>query len=399
MAACSVACFGTACDKSEDAATLRRFEPKRAPVEAVAKALDVDASEFEPKLDPAAPPGDLRADLEAFTTVDACVQQRTRIDPMLGDALDAIGYDTFFADACRVIDAAKSGDAKRCREIAASSLRTRCRATVAELHADPGLCPWAQPKRPPLGRDTACVAVAARSVALCGAVSDPQERTACVALLARDAAGCQKLFSRTERERCTRKVARWQSALSAATPGVHADAYVRPAATLRVDRVDDGGGPPPSRTIDLTHELEGGTVLVEDRTGLSFILGTLTDDEPAYLAPPPMGAATFGIEVVVPRGSADAVDARVRRLQLQLPGQPLLVMQPSAAPGLTLHIGKLGRERGGAVVLTVDGPLGPGNPTIHLEGTTFVHDVVTAADIVAAAARHEDDVAPNGGAP
>src|SRR5580692_11052848 len=125
----------------------RQLLPKRAPVETVAKVLAVDASDFEPKLDPVAPPGDLHAEMESFTTVEACVQQRAHIDPMLGDALEAIGYDTFFADACRVVDAAKAGDAKRCLGIATSALRMHCRAAVAQLRATPNACPWTQPSR------------------------------------------------------------------------------------------------------------------------------------------------------------------------------------------------------------------------------------------------------------
>jgi hypothetical protein len=102
----------------------------------VERLLHVDAGDLEPALDPPAPPGDLKTELDEFTTVDACVQQRARLDPLVGDALDAIGYDTFLRDACRMLDAAKAQDDRRCEAIDASILRERCKATVAEIIGD-----------------------------------------------------------------------------------------------------------------------------------------------------------------------------------------------------------------------------------------------------------------------
>jgi hypothetical protein len=377
----------------------RQLLPKRAPVETVAKVLAVDASDFEPKLDPVAPPGDLHAEMESFTTVEACVQQRAHIDPMLGDALEAIGYDTFFADACRVVDAAKAGDAKRCLGIATSALRMHCRAAVAQLRATPNACPWTQPSRPAVGRDPGCVAIAARSAPLCVVEHDPVERAVCVALLdraGRGAAGCQRLFSRAERERCTRAVARWRSAL---TPGdaLDAEAALAPAGTLRVDRGDGEGG---TTAIDLRRELENGTVLIEEHGGVTFSIGSLTDDGPAFAMPSPNAPVTFGIEIAVPGSHDGAPVGHLQRLELQRPGRPPLVVQSSAAAALTLHIDKLGRDRGSPVALTIEGQLRGESAPIHLEVATFVRDVVTAADALAAASRrgepYEDDRPPNG---
>jgi hypothetical protein len=101
-----------------------------------------DAGDLEIKIDPPAPAGDLKAEIARFTTIDACVAERARVDPIVGDALEAIGYDTFLRDACRVVDAAKANDPARCAAIDASSLEARCRATVAEVSASPEACPW-----------------------------------------------------------------------------------------------------------------------------------------------------------------------------------------------------------------------------------------------------------------
>ena len=132
--------------------------PEPVPVASVAKALGVDAGELEPAVDPPAAAGDLQAEIQGFTSVDACVEQRAHLDPLLGDALEAIGYDTFVRDACRVLDAAKAGDAARCDAIDASSLRRQCVGTVAASKGDADLCPWNIPSRPEGGRDTWCLA-------------------------------------------------------------------------------------------------------------------------------------------------------------------------------------------------------------------------------------------------
>src|ERR1039458_979806 len=55
------------------------------PVASFARALGIDAGELEPSVDPPAPAGDLKAELAAFTTVDACVAQRAAGDPVVGD--------------------------------------------------------------------------------------------------------------------------------------------------------------------------------------------------------------------------------------------------------------------------------------------------------------------------
>ncbi|MEO7108853.1 MAG: hypothetical protein ABI183_00330, partial [Polyangiaceae bacterium] len=83
----------------------------------VAAALGIDA-DLPPPPDPTPGAGDLASDVAAFTNVDACVaQESVKVDPMIGDALLAFGYDTFLRDACRQIDAVKSRDPKKCDAI------------------------------------------------------------------------------------------------------------------------------------------------------------------------------------------------------------------------------------------------------------------------------------------
>ncbi|HKQ70722.1 MAG TPA: hypothetical protein VJT73_15355 [Polyangiaceae bacterium] len=62
------------------------------------------------EVDPVAPSGDLKSDVEAFTTLDACAAARAVKDPLLGDAIGALGYDTLARDACRILEAMKTRD-------------------------------------------------------------------------------------------------------------------------------------------------------------------------------------------------------------------------------------------------------------------------------------------------
>jgi hypothetical protein len=132
---------------------------------------------------------------------------------------------------------------------------------------------------------------------------------------------------------------------------------------------------------------------------VKFVLGTLADDGQTFLRTPPSGIATFGLEVEVPSSRDAAREARVRRLELLLPGRAPLTLPSAAAAGLKLHIDQLGLERGGAIALTLDGQVRGESTKIHLEAATFVRDVVTAADILAAAARHEDNLPSDGTGP
>src|SRR6185312_15827417 len=145
-------------------------EPE-SPAAGLVRQLGIDAGDLDPHLDPAAPGGDLRADIERFTPLDRCVAERAPVDPLVGDALESIGYATFLRDACRVVEAAKTAEPARCDAIDASSLRDKCRATEAGVAAVPDACPWENAARPGRGRDPVCVAIAARDLTLCAAAA------------------------------------------------------------------------------------------------------------------------------------------------------------------------------------------------------------------------------------
>ena len=352
------------------------------PLETIARALGIDAGEIESSADPAAPAGDLKAELEAFTSLDACVQQRARIDPLLGDALEAIGYDTFVRDACRMIEAAQARDGKRCRGIDVSALRSRCQTTVAQIAGSPDACPWDIASRPARGRDPACVAIASRDPRLCAGATDALARATCEAITLHDNAACAQIQS-LARARCLRDADRWHSAIPAASA---AGQPLTIGGKWRVEAKMDAGG----ETVvdDMAPELSRGVVLLEERGGLRFVVGPLTEAGPGFIAPSPHVGATFALELFAPLIAASPPSPErgqnvvLERVELLMPGRPPLAT-PADHSTLSAKLGKFGRARGDAISLVVDGDFSGATSSWHLhaEVSTFVRDVVRASEM------------------
>jgi len=343
-----------------------------APVASIAKALGVDASEVEAPVDPPAAAGDLKAEIDAFTTVDACVTQRAHIDPLLGDALEAIGYDTFVRDACLILDAAKASDPKRCDPIDASSLKRQCVATVAAIAGTPDACPWMVSGRPALGRDGWCLAVATRDPRLCAAAETSAAHATCEAVVRHDPAPCAAIPVHADQLRCRRDSDRWRTVTPLPAAGLPAMAA---EGTLHVEGGDAGVPGDTSLAADLSR----GVVLVEQRDGVRFDLGPVSDTGPGFVAPSPHTQATLGVELFA---STDAKVVTVERTELRLPGRTPLGT-PLAHSTLVAKVDKLEHARGGAVALSLDGDLGDSSASWHLHVTvkTFVRDVVSAKAI------------------
>ncbi|MGH7271237.1 MAG: hypothetical protein ACREJ3_12490, partial [Polyangiaceae bacterium] len=359
--------------------------PAGASLEGARDDLGIDAGEIEPQLDPSAPAGDLKAEVERFTTIEACVAQRAEVDPVLGDALDAIGYGTFVHDACRVLGAAHANDARRCDAIDSSALRDRCRATVAELAATPDACPWDIADDPAEGRDPACVAIASRSGALCSAVLDVEGQATCQSVLSGSDSPCTKLRGKIGQGRCARQGERWRAAL-AASPIRAADAIDAAAAravsgSLVIHEASNAGTPAATVEADLSASLARGVVLVEQREGTRFVIGPLTPEGPGWTLPSPYAGTSFGLALFAPKSErrAPGVTARIDRAELIVPNR-LGLATPIARSTLSVRIEKLAALRGGAVVIAVDGDLqeGPSLAHVHAEESTFVRDVVRA---------------------
>ncbi len=373
-----------------------------APLASVARWLQVDANALDPGVDPPALAGDFESEVERFSTVDACVKEHAGIDPLVGDALEAIGYETFLRDACRVLDAAKAKDGRRCEAIDASSLRARCVATVAEILGAADACPWEAPDRPTRGRDPLCVAIASHDTRLCAALRTAAARASCEAMAAPDDTPCAGLTSTVEQERCARNAHRWRNALArAATSSVATPARSGSpvgAGELRIE-VDDAG--PPTEE-SLASELEHGVVVIEQRDGARFVIGPLSESGLGFVVPAPAERATIALQLFVrgasrgatvgagsPSGATSpgrANAAIVERVELVVPGRAPLGT-PLAHSALVATLDELEAVRGGAVRFSLEGAIenASGHFEVHVRGATFVRDVVKASAIYAVA--------------
>jgi hypothetical protein len=341
----------------------------------------MEAGALEVRVDPPAAAGDLAGEIASFTTVDACVDARAHLDPLLGDALEAIGYDTFVRDACRLLDAAKARDPKRCDAIDASALRRQCTTTVATVVGDADSCPWMVASRPALGRDGSCLAIASRDPRLCAAEETSVARATCEAIVRHDAASCAKLPLKADQARCKRDADRWRNV----TP--LPDAGGAPAAieaTLHVESADDAGAPAPI-DANLAPDLGRGLVVVAERGGNRLSVGPLSDSGLGFVAPSPHVQATLALELFA---SSDGKRVEVNRAELLVPGRAP-VATPLARSTLVAKVSKLEPSRGGAAALSVDGTIGDSSGTwrVHLQATTFVRDVVDAKAIYASPLR------------
>lgn len=329
-----------------------------------------------PALDPPRPAGDLRADLDAFTTVEACAAKRASVDPLVGDALDAIGYETFLRDACRVLEAMKHEDVRRCEPIDASSLRARCRARVAMVARRPDDCPARSEAAPRLGRDPTCVAAALRSPALCA--GEPRSRrAACEALVGRDGAKCAPLPP-ADKDRCEREAERWRNVLV----GTTTVASVPPRAGELEVHGAAGRADPAETRVDLALEVESGGVLTTAAGEARFELGALGFSGVASKSVGPQVRTRVALALVLPvKGHP-----YVRRFELGVPGGVTLACDgPDAGTkvgsvpcALALTVDKLDRARAGAVELTLVGRVGapPQAFDVRLHARSFVRDVV-----------------------
>ncbi len=335
----------------------------------IASVLGLDASALAGQLvDPQKPAGDLAADVASFTTVEACMKQRTAtLDPLVGDAVDAIGYDTFLRDACRVLEAAKSKDPKKCELIDASALRSRCRTVTAMVAGDVEGCPLKAPNKPELGRDATCVAAALRSSAMCEG-AQKRDRPSCEALVVHDAKKCEALALDDQRVSCARDAARFRAALL----GTAAIANVpEPTGTLTIHGV---GKPDPTQTnADLDFDVGSGVVVVVDgkKTRISF--GHVESNAAPHAAQP-LEHTRFALSFTTSPGTSTDKPMEITEAGLIVPGATQSACSSDCA--LTVKIGKLEAKRGGAIELTVDGALG--GYRIHADITTFTRDVVSA---------------------
>jgi hypothetical protein len=336
------------------------------PAASIAQAAGLDAAGLAPSEDPSPPAGDLASEVAHFTTLDACVKEHAKLDPLVGDALRSIGYETFLRDSCRLLEATRAKSVTRCDPIDASSLRARCRSYVAMATASPDTCPWLTPADTQLGRDPTCVAVAAGEPRLCAA-EELHKRATCTAVASRDEGLCAAGAGE-----CRREATRWRGMLPEAhkhepLPDVRGHLQLRGGEALAdASRADS----------DLHETLAQGVVLAHGVLGDRLSFANLRELEPA--ATP----LRFKLRVLVgasrvPAQTPGASDARVESLSVEGGGGPRVVC-PDLHCDVRVTVKKLEPVRGGAVQLEVEATSGvaPDVLKLHAELATFVRDVV-----------------------
>jgi hypothetical protein len=342
-------------------------EQHTAPPEELARTLGVDAEAFMPApSDPAPPAGNLKDEAARFVSIDACVEDRARLDPLVGDSLRAIGYDTLLRDSCRVLEALHSQSNAPCAQIEASQLRRHCESTVAMSLAKPDDCPFRGGKAE--GRDPTCVAIAARDRRLCAGAG--AETARCEAVLAHEPRMCPRAHA--EGDACRRDVQRLGSMLTGGAEDKKAFPPPRMAITLQ----GQNGTPDPSPpSADQSADAATGVVVVKARDRLVVEIGRFGR---ADLGPAPTRAR------VALRASAQGPgDGTLERIELDVPLAGTAFFPGNHVEGTT-KIDALDAKRGAPVKLTFDGTVSLGTRAyaVQVRVDTFVRDVVTDDELV-----------------
>ena len=359
--------------------------PPPAPAASDLGVLGVDGSILGDTADPPAPAGDLKSDLDRFVNIETCVSERAKLDPLVGDALGALGYDTFLRDACRLLEAAKDKRRESCDRIDSSALRARCQSWVAMIALTPDACPLQFDGALSRGRAPMCVAVAARDPRLCAGEPRSIQRATCDALVARDPAKCETLLVH-QRGACQREVARWRGVLAPPLEGF--DKLPSPRGKLGVHGVT-GTPDPPETDTDLTADFARGVVVVTGRGAsparqrMRVELGTVAESEARRIAAGPQKRPRVGLALLLEgksddRGSKDKepLQATLQKLELEMPGALPLVSPPASCDcKLTVRASP---QRGAEVSVSLEGTLASSGVRyqIALDVVTFVRDVV-----------------------
>ncbi len=374
------AALAAACD---DKANGLRPVPSVAPASpsSIAQTLGIDAGGLVDTSDPPAPAGDLKADLDRFVNVETCVKERANVDPLVGDGLRAIGYDTFLRDACRLLEAAKDKKRETCDRIDSSPMRARCQSWVAMVAQTPDACPLLFEGVATRGRNMTCLAVAGKDPRLCAGEPRTATRSTCEALASGQEARCDALVP-ADRPGCKRELARWRSLL--ATPLTGMPKLPAPRGKLSV-KGDSGTPDPGTPEADLASELAHGGVVVTSRERARVELGMIGESETSRIAPSPNRRARLGLAVLLEPGATpkDPQKPLLERLELEIPGEATLVY-PGVRCDCRVTTARVDRTRGGEIALAIQGTISAGTRSYKLDVdlATFVRDVVSEQSVM-----------------
>lgn len=304
-----------------------------------------------------------RDDAGVPEVIARCVSRtRAALPPELAGALGALDAPALLEDGCRLDAAPRLRAPSLCDAIASSTLREACAARVAIATAAPERCP-ATPGL--VGREPVCVAVAARSPALCAAAPGT-DRGRCLALVHADARQCARLEG-TFRTACMRDFA----ALAPWLEARRGDALVEASVSLALtDPTRDGG---PEGPVWILHAHRRGAWLDEEGNlwmvdpALGWPRATsFAGDEPVVAVKVP----TLGVAV----GAEVAAEARVL-----LPDALALDTRDLSARA-TAVFARVPRARGDlyAVTVHISGARAGLARSLTVQGDGFVRDVVPA---------------------
>jgi hypothetical protein len=379
LAAALLAAAASGCDDKKSAPEATAKTGSSPALSAIANNLD--ASVLGDPSDPPAPAGDLKEDLDRFVNVDTCVAERAKLDPLVGDALGAIGYETFLRDACRLLEAARDKKRETCDRIDSSALRSRCQTWVAIVAQTPDACPMQFEALVTRGRNPSCVAVAAKDPRLCAGEARSVQRATCEAMVHRDPARCEALLP-NQRPLCQREVARWRSVLAPPLEGLDKLPTVRGKLVVR----GTSGTPDPiAIETDLAPDFARGVVAVTTRDRTRIELGSLVESEVARIAASPQKRTRIGLAVIAFNGEGGGIGAKtggptIQKLELELPGEAPLVSPPSVCD-CKVTTAKIASQRGGEAAVVLDGTISSNGRTykVSLDLVTFVRDITTEA--------------------
>ena len=337
--------------------------------------LGLDAGVLGEPLDPPAPAGDLQAELDRFVNVDQCVAERAQLDPLIGDALGAIGYETFLRDACRLLEAAKDKRRETCDKIDSSALRARCQSWVAMISQIPDACPMQFEGLVTRGRNPSCVAIAAKDPRLCNGEPRTVQRGTCEAMVTRDPTKCDVLLP-NQRPLCKREVARWRGVLAPPLEGL--DKLPTPRGKLTIRGVS-GTPDPPTTEVDLAQDFARGVVVVTARERIRVELGTVVESEAARIAASPQKRPRIGVALIVEPGKKEPHPV-LQKLELELPGEAPIV-SPPATCDCKITTGRATATRGGEAAVAIEGTITSGGRSyaVNIDLSTFVRDIVPEA--------------------
>jgi hypothetical protein len=360
LGCCAGALLGSACDDEEQRRRPPlpyRGAPQNRPSSKGASVPSASAPLLE--IDPPAPSGDLKRDVESFSTIEACVAAHSGVDPLVADSVDSLGYTNLLHDACRIPEALKAKDKAPCERITASALQARCLSLLAMVTKRPDTCPSAGLASRGDGRQPTCVAVAARDARLCAAeVSSARPR--CEALATGNLSRCDAAGG--EAKRCARESARIGNMLEGTGPASGAMPVSSAQLVLKVD----GGA---DTRFDVGAELSRGVVLVRGASSTTVRLGAEDVPNPTHFATASNAAVRISVRLT---DTGKAV--KVEHLELLLPGKTPVVY-PGARGELRGSLTYAG-SRLGPVQVSVRGQLD--GHDVDFQASTWVRDIVNA---------------------